>query len=708
MGELSTPGASWADARARALARLGDAALDRAPAGGVDAAAAPLVGAINGRAAYATTSTCAGRCAVYAAPAGAGRKRRGRWLFVSHDGVAGAAVGRAVAALAAEATAWPAGERWTVSLKFEPPIAHVRCATLAAARRLVRVCHASGWRETGCNLADVPTVAVRSTGAALDCPLGEVARDGARHVPSAERLDFLAAEAARRLAAARVALDGLARAVASELGDDAGPGAAAAAAAAVVVPRARAKAVKSALEARGGFDKNFSVAPAGAGGALAIPLTRAGLRAVEARDPGVEAALAGAAATVVAAPDLPPSRAARRKAGRRPSLADLLRDRSTAPASDRLRWTRLGDDAVLVPPDVPVGDGDGAFWARVARAAGASRVFRDAEIAPDGFRSSRRVLLHGPGGPDASWVVVREAGVAYGFDATHTMFARGNGSERMRFGALDARGETVVDLYAGVGYFALPLLCRAGVAFAHCCEWAPAAVAALRRNLAANGVAESRYAIHVGDSSAVAPALGRVADRVSLGLTPSSRRGWRAACAVLKDRGGVLHVHENVRVPAGSAAADRARFEDGAAASRRAWRVLCARPGGRLGLRLRPRLARRLRAARVHHLVADVACRPRRPPESPGATCAAGLGADVLCDLSDYCAHSESFSVLHRVRQHPVGVAILTEKLRVWGGGPRGVSGSYPASGNELVARSSASRGSRANPRPHAWPQSDV
>ena len=133
--------------------------------------------------AYATTSTCAGRCAVYAAPAGAGRKRRGRWLFVSHDGVAGAAVGRAVAALAAEATAWPAGERWTVSLKFEPPIAHVRCATLAAARRLVRVCHASGWRETGCNLADVPTVAVRSTGAALDCPLGE----GARENPAAEQ-----------------------------------------------------------------------------------------------------------------------------------------------------------------------------------------------------------------------------------------------------------------------------------------------------------------------------------------------------------------------------------------------------------------------------------------------------------------------------------------------------------------------------------------
>lgn len=46
-----------------------------------------------------------------------------------------------------------------------------------------------------------------------------------------------------------------------------------------------------------------------------------------------------------------------------------------------------------------------------------------------------------------------------------------------------------------------------------------------------------------------APALGRVADRVSLGLTPTSRPGWPLACAVLKDCGGTLHVHENARLP---------------------------------------------------------------------------------------------------------------------------------------------------------------
>jgi len=38
-----------------------------------------------------------------------------------------------------------------------------------------------------------------------------------------------------------------------------------------------------------------------------------------------------------------------------------------------------------------------------------------------------------------------------------------------------------------------------------------------------------------------------VADRINLGLIPSSEAGWRTACAALKvDTGGILHVHANV------------------------------------------------------------------------------------------------------------------------------------------------------------------
>lgn len=41
-----------------------------------------------------------------------------------------------------------------------------------------------------------------------------------------------------------------------------------------------------------------------------------------------------------------------------------------------------------------------------------------------------------------------------------------------------------------------------------------------------------------------------MADRVNLGLIPSSEEGWPVACRVLKkDTGGLLHIHHNVETP---------------------------------------------------------------------------------------------------------------------------------------------------------------
>ena len=42
-----------------------------------------------------------------------------------------------------------------------------------------------------------------------------------------------------------------------------------------------------------------------------------------------------------------------------------------------------------------------------------------------------------------------------------------------------------------------------------------------------------------------------VADRVSLGLLPSSEAGWGVACTALKEAGGWLHIHGNVNSKAG-------------------------------------------------------------------------------------------------------------------------------------------------------------
>ena len=84
----------------------------------------------------------------------------------------------------------------------------------------------------------------------------------------------------------------------------------------------------------------------------------------------------------------------------------------------------------------------------------------------------------------------------------------------------------------------------------HACEWNPHAAAALRRNLELNRV-EDRCTVYEGDNAVVAPK--DVADRVNLGLIPSSEPGWAVGCASLKTAsGGWLHVHDNVEVMPGS------------------------------------------------------------------------------------------------------------------------------------------------------------
>lgn len=63
------------------------------------------------------------------------------------------------------------------------------------------------------------------------------------------------------------------------------------------------------------------------------------------------------------------------------------------------------------------------------------------------------------------WVVHREGGVLYGLDVTRCMFSSGNTTERQRIGrgVGAGPGEVVVDLYAGIGYYTLPLLVVAKV-----------------------------------------------------------------------------------------------------------------------------------------------------------------------------------------------------------------------------------------------------
>ena len=216
------------------------------------------------------------------------------------------------------------------------------------------------------------------------------------------------------------------------------------------------------------------------------------------------------------------------------------------------KWEALGD-LIVIPLDAFANEAwvealgaatkaqTNQLWASVAQALGGSRLARQDHISDDELRSPRIEMLAG----ESTWVEFSDYGVHFGFDASKVMFSSGNVTERHRIGSIDMKGETVVDAYAGAGYYTLPMLVRSQAVRVHACEMNPASIEGLRWAASKNGVGD-RLSVHEGDNQTTMPGLAGVADRCHLGLLPSSEAVWQHALACLKPSGGWLHIHMNV------------------------------------------------------------------------------------------------------------------------------------------------------------------
>ncbi|BDA41177.1 probable tRNA wybutosine-synthesizing protein 5 at C-terminar half [Coccomyxa sp. Obi] len=414
---------------------------------------------------------------------------------------------------------------------------------------------------------------------------------------------------------------------------------------ALVVPKLEAKIFKDALKDARGLDRRFYSLVCRSGASIALPMTEACVnivfcqmgRATDGRKringewmteaqlllrcgdqglasicPKQERATQFVADAVAAGSALMyPMKLAEAKLAQSPrdALMEATRDLlSAAGVSDAQaqqlmaevpsKWERLGD-LVLLPADSFraaewAAQGD-ALWTAVGAALKADGLARQAPVANTGTRDSQVQLLKG----DDGWVRHLEGGVVYSLDVTRCMFSSGNVTERTRMGKLRASGETVVDLFAGIGYYTLPLLVHAGAAKVVACEWNPSAADALRRNLDMNRCAGYCEVLQ-GDCRQLAPK--GVADRVILGLLPSSSCGWRTALKALRPlKGGWLHLHHNVKDSEEAAwiADTQAELQRLSREMGRFWRVLI-------------RHVERVKwyAPHIRHVVLDVECRP--------------------------------------------------------------------------------------------------
>ncbi|MBL6732188.1 MAG: hypothetical protein ISP82_04460 [Candidatus Poseidoniaceae archaeon] len=216
------------------------------------------------------------------------------------------------------------------------------------------------------------------------------------------------------------------------------------------------------------------------------------------------------------------------------------------------KWELFGDLAIIPNSTVNNSQWQDVFsritqeqtqeiWQIIAQALRVKRLARQDKIATDMMRTSQVKMLLGGTGE----VEINDFGVKFWLDVTKVMFSSGNVTERHRIGNIDMSGEIIVDAFAGIGYYSLPMLVRSNAEHVYACEINPNSIQALQNGAELNNVSE-RLTILEGDNLSTMKQVYSMADRVHLGILPSSEKAWQSAINCLKPSGGTLHIHMNV------------------------------------------------------------------------------------------------------------------------------------------------------------------
>ncbi|HJW96998.1 MAG TPA: class I SAM-dependent methyltransferase family protein [archaeon] len=139
--------------------------------------------------------------------------------------------------------------------------------------------------------------------------------------------------------------------------------------------------------------------------------------------------------------------------------------------------------------------------------------------------------------------VHKENGCLYKLDITKVLFSKGNVSERARLPPLVEPGETIIDMFAGIGYFSLPLGKSSPAKRIYAIELNPDSFRFLKENISLNRLSGKVVPIQGDCRKAKIP---EKADRIVMGYLPKTYEFLPAAFRLLKPN-GIIHYHDSFR-----------------------------------------------------------------------------------------------------------------------------------------------------------------
>ncbi|MDO5860941.1 class I SAM-dependent methyltransferase family protein [Methanobrevibacter sp.] len=135
----------------------------------------------------------------------------------------------------------------------------------------------------------------------------------------------------------------------------------------------------------------------------------------------------------------------------------------------------------------------------------------------------------------------KENGCLFKLDLAKVMWSKGNNNERLRIAKLVGDGEIVLDMFAGIGYFSIPIGVHSNAKHIYSIEINPNSYFYLNENIRLNKL--DNITPILGDCMEHAPKFK--ADRIVMGYVKTTHHYLKVAINSLND-GGILHYHETV------------------------------------------------------------------------------------------------------------------------------------------------------------------